>query len=192
MSTAGTRRTPGIAPITPPFDAELQGVLDDMMGSAEREPLALFRTIAHNRELARAFTAFGGYFLRRGLLSARERELVILRVCALTGAEYEWGVHARIFARRAGIDDADLAATIEGQAMTGWSEREQAAVEAVEGLVRSAEWESKTRERLLALLEPPELLEYLFLVSHYRGIATVIRSLGVELEPWARRFEEVA
>ena len=76
MSTADTRRTPAIAPITPPFDAELQGVLDDMMGSAEREPLALFRTIAHNRELARAFTAFGGYFLRRGLLSARERELV--------------------------------------------------------------------------------------------------------------------
>ena len=37
-------------------------------------------------------------------LSLREREIVIDRTCALTGCEYEWGVHVAIFAEAAASD----------------------------------------------------------------------------------------
>ncbi len=35
--------------------------------------------------------------LSKGLLSARDREIVIGRTTARAGAEYEWGVHRTVF-----------------------------------------------------------------------------------------------
>ena len=37
-----------------------------------------------------------GSLLDRGSISMRNRELMILRICARCGAEYEWGVHVAI------------------------------------------------------------------------------------------------
>ena len=65
-------------------------------------PLILFRVIAGN---ARAWEKFrAGSLLDRGPLSLREREIVIDRTCALTGCEYEWGVHVATFAGRRASD----------------------------------------------------------------------------------------
>ncbi|MGH2404354.1 MAG: hypothetical protein ACRDGN_07795 [bacterium] len=49
----------------------------------------------------------GSYLLSRRLsIGLAEREIVIQRVCARCGCDYEWGVHASIFATRAGLSEA--------------------------------------------------------------------------------------
>jgi hypothetical protein len=49
--------------------------------------------------MAMAMRQWGGYELSRQLsLSMRQREIVINRVTALCGCEYEWGVHIAFFA----------------------------------------------------------------------------------------------
>ena len=58
----------------------------------------------------------GFALLSRGPLSLREREIVIDRTCALTGCEYEWGVHVNAFAAAAGLTEAQIRATVLGQA----------------------------------------------------------------------------
>ncbi len=66
-----------------------------MRGAA---PLMLFRVVAGN---ARAWDKFRATsLLDGGPLSLREREIVIDRTCALTGCEYEWGVHVADFCQR--------------------------------------------------------------------------------------------
>src|SRR6201986_103041 len=97
-----------IAPLEPPYAPEIQGQFDRIMRGAP--PLMLFRVMASN---PRAWEKFrGGSLLDRGPLSLREREIVIDRTCALTGCEYEWGVHVATFAQAADLSEAEIHATV--------------------------------------------------------------------------------
>ena len=100
-----------IAPLQPPYDPEIQGQFDRIMRGAP--PLMLFRVVAGH---ARAWEKFrAGGLLDKGPLSLREREIVIDRTCALTGCEYEWGVHVATFAAAAHLTDEQVRATVLGE-----------------------------------------------------------------------------
>ena len=75
--------SPRIAALTPPFAPELDAMLKKWMppGSAV-PPLALFRTLAVHPELSSRMRPLGAALLGHGLLTPRERELVIQRTCA--------------------------------------------------------------------------------------------------------------
>src|SRR5271156_6118212 len=97
-----------IAPLDPPYAPEIQSEFDRIMRGAP--PLMLFRVIASN---ARAWEKFrAGSLLDRGPLSLREREIVIDRTCAVSGCEYEWGVHVATFGQAAKLTDAQVRATV--------------------------------------------------------------------------------
>ena len=102
---------PRITPIEPPFTPEAADELARWQ-PGDFAPLALFRTLVRDLPLAHAMYPLGHYFLSHSSLKVRDREIVIDRVCARCGCEYEWGVHARIFGRAAGLDDAQLADTL--------------------------------------------------------------------------------
>src|ERR1700692_4686910 len=101
-----------IAPLQPPYAPDIQQQFDRIMRGAP--PLMLFRVIAGN---ARAWEKFrAGSLLARGPLSLREREIVIDRTCALTGCEYEWGVHVATSAEAAHLTGEQIRATVLGHA----------------------------------------------------------------------------
>ena len=112
-----------IAPLEPPYAPEIQAQFGRIMRGAP--PLTLFRVMAGN---ARAWEKFrAGSLLDRGPLSLREREIVIDRTCALTGCEYEWGVHIAIFAAAAGFSEEQIRALrLDGADAPCWSATEQA------------------------------------------------------------------
>src|ERR1700722_16437448 len=120
-----------IAGLEPPYAPEIQEQFDRIMRGAP--PLTLFRVVASN---ARAWEKFrAGSLLDRGPLSLREREIVIDRTCALTGCEYEWGVHVATFADAAGLTGEQVRATVLGGADAPcWSPAEQALLAAVDAL----------------------------------------------------------
>src|SRR5215510_14917132 len=111
-----------IAPASPPYPAAIQTRLDRLM-PAGMEPLWLFRVLARDERLFERLIGAG--LLDRGHVTLREREIVILRVCANHGSEYEWGVHVALFAKRAGLTDEQVAATLDPScARDCWSARE--------------------------------------------------------------------
>ncbi|MEU3992362.1 hypothetical protein AB0F24_29075 [Streptomyces platensis] len=86
-----------MAPTEAPHPSEVAEVLHRMMPGDE-EPIALFRLYAHNLPLTEALRAWGSYQLSRRLsLGLRDREILIDRICARCGCEYEWGVHIARF-----------------------------------------------------------------------------------------------
>src|SRR5215203_2353303 len=120
-----------IAPLEPPYAPEIQGHFDRIMKGAP--PLILFRTIARSARAWEKFSAGG--LLDRGPLTLREREIVIDRTCALTGCEYEWGVHVATFAKPARLTDEEVRATVLGNANAPcWSAAEAAMIAAVDAL----------------------------------------------------------
>lgn len=188
MST--TQPAPRIAPIEPPYDAATAEFLRKWMppGSA-LEPLALFRTLAVHPELANRMRPLGAGLLGHGLIAPRDREIVIHRTCARAGAEYEWGVHAVAFGKPLGLDDAQLAATVTGDAGDpAWSARDALLVRLADELHDTATLSDALWAALAAHWTPPQLLELIVLAGWYRLLAGVINGAGVVREAWAARF----
>jgi 4-carboxymuconolactone decarboxylase len=70
---------------------------------------ALDRLLLHSPPVAEGWNALLGALRSGTTLPADIRELIVLRVAVLNGAAFEWTAHEPI-ARRAGLDDARLAA----------------------------------------------------------------------------------
>src|SRR5215470_15001983 len=98
-----------IQPPLPPYQQEIQAAFDRIMPPGV-SPLVLFTTLAHDGRLFERFR--NAALLDKGHLTLKQREIVIGRVTALTGSEYEWGVHAAFFAEKAGLEPAMLYALV--------------------------------------------------------------------------------
>ena len=127
---SGARIAPLERPFPPAFDAQMQVL---MRGA---EPLRLFTTLAKSERAWTKFSA-GSLLDRDSPLSLRQREIVIHRTTARCGCEYEWGVHAAIFAPAVALDAAQLHATVHGPADAAtWSPEERVLLATVDALLR--------------------------------------------------------
>jgi alkylhydroperoxidase family enzyme len=174
-----------IAPLEPPYDPEIQAQFDRVMRGAP--PLMLFRVIAGN---ARAWEKFrAASLLDRGPLSLREREIVIDRTCALTGCEYEWGVHVATFADAAHLTGEQVRATILGGADAScWSEGEQALIAAVDALHAHATLSEAEFKAMSTHYDDAKILEIILLCGFYRTVSYLANGLALPLEQKAARF----
>lgn len=178
---------PRIAPLEPPYDAEIQGQFDRIMRGAP--PLMLFRVMASN---ARAWEKFrAGSLLDRGPLSLREREIVIDRTCALTGCEYEWGVHVATFGQAAHLTEAQVRATVHENADAPcWSLSEQALISAVDALHARATLSDDEFSKLASHYDDAKIFEIILLCGFYRTVSYLANGLALPLEEKAARFPE--
>ncbi len=149
----------------------------------EGRPKALnaLGTLAQYPELARAFHTFNGHIIYNTSLSPRQRELLVLRVAALRGSEYEWTQHL-VQAADAGITDDEVDRVAEGPDAPGWSAFEAALVRAVDELVADALIADDTWACLAAELDVQQLMDVVFTVGSYDLLAMAFRSFGVELD----------
>ena len=186
-----TRPAPRIAPLAAPYEPEIEELPRAMMPrQTSIEPLKLFRTLARNRPLAQAMLSLGRFVLGRELsLDLHERELVIDRVCARCGCEYEWGAHAMAFGARAGLSPEQLTATVTGGPDAAvWSARDALLVRLVDELHDGASVSDRLWEELARHWTPPQLLELLLLAGWYHAIAFIANGVRIEREDWAPVF----
>lgn len=188
MDAIASQAGPRLAPATPPWSEAIGRALAPVTQPG-REALLLFRVMARDERLFSRF--FGGGLLDKGHLSLRQREIVIHRICALNRAEYEWGVHAAIFAERAGLGPAELAATIHGDATSAcWTADEALLIELCDVTSRTATIPPDLWQRLEAALGELAVLELLMLCGFYRTVSLLVNGLALPAERWARRFDE--
>ena len=128
-------------------------------------------------------------FWTSGPLSLREREIVIDRTCALTGCEYEWGVHVTTFAQAAHLTDEQVRATVLGDADAPcWSAGEQAMIAAVDALHARATLNDAEFAALSAHHDDAKIFEIILLCGFYRTVSYLANGLDLPLEEKAARF----
>lgn len=183
---------PRLAPLAPPYSPELQELLTKMTPPGAPEILSLFRVLAHNPVLAERSTAWGGYLLgRKASLPLRDREVVIDRVCARCGAEYEWGVHVAAFAKAAGFSDEQNAAIARPDASDeSLTERDRLLVRMADQLHETSNIGDELWAELAAIWTPPQLVELLMLAGWYRAISYLCNVTQLPLESWAARWPD--
>ena len=183
---------PRIAPLAPPYAPELQSLLERMTPPGAPDILALFRVLAHHPQLAERMTGWGGFLLgRRATLPLRDREIVIARVCALCGAQYEWGVHVAAFSEQAGLSPDQQAAIANPHgALEALPPRDRLLVRLCDALQETATVDDALWGQLAREWSTAQLIELLLLAGWYRAISYVCNAARVPLEPWAARWPE--
>jgi 4-carboxymuconolactone decarboxylase len=89
----------------------------------------IFGVLINHPKLLRAWGRFGAYILsNEQTLSAREREIAILRIGWLNQAQYEWEQHVRI-GKASGLSDDDIDRITKGP-RAGWNRQEAALLQA--------------------------------------------------------------
>lgn len=161
-----------------PVSARLVVTLGRLAGTRAS---AVFSTIARNRRLSRWWLPFAGTVLLRGRLPRADTELVVLRTAWNCAGWYEWVQHAPL-ARRAGLDEAAVAAVALGAEAGNWSGRQALLLRATDELCKKEVISDTTWRDLVQLLDPEECIELCFLVGHYAMVGATLNSLGVRPE----------
>jgi alkylhydroperoxidase family enzyme len=173
-----------IAPLNPPYAPDIQAAFDAIM-PAGVEPLLLFRTLAVNPRVYERFHAGG--LLDRGVLTLRQREIVIDRTCALNGCEYEWSVHIAFFAGKVKFTTEQIAATVHG-GNAEWAADERVLLDVCEELDSTRSISDDLWARLTHHFSSAQILEIIALVGFYRTVSLYANALRLPLEPKTMRF----
>jgi alkylhydroperoxidase family enzyme len=138
-------------------------------------------TLARYPALTRAFHTFNGHVLFASSLSARQRELLVLRVATLRSSPYEWAQHV-VLAADAGMSSAEIEMVEQGPGADGWSTLDRAMLSAVDELVTDARVADGTWRTLAAELDEHQLMDLVFTVGAYEVLAMAFRSFGIEVD----------
>jgi alkylhydroperoxidase family enzyme len=135
---------------------------------------------AHHPELAKAFFTFNGHILWQTSLTARQREIVVLRVAVVRRSVYLWTQH--IFeGRDAGLTAEEIDAMAEGAGAYG--PLETAIVKAVDELVADSAIAEDTWSTLADELDEQQLLDLIFTAGCYDVATWMYNSVGLVPDP---------
>lgn len=162
--------------------AGVRGIPDTM---AE---LSVFRIALHQPGVAAGLNTMLHELLWNGVLDARLRELIIMRIGWSTGSVYEWTQHWRV-ARLLEVPERDLLAVRDWRTADHFGDQERAVLAATDdtlqyGTITDESW-AACRE---ALGDDAVLVELVAAIGNWRMFSALLRSLDVPLEdgvePW--------
>ena len=171
---------PRIAPLVD-LTEELQVIMGGGINSPAGTPLNIFGTIAHHPKLLKRFMNFAGLFLNKGLLPAREREIVILRVGWNCQSVYEFGQHT-VIGQRVGLTMSEIVELTKQSTEHQWSARDQALIAMSDELCADNCVSTTTWEELRAFWTEAELVELVMVAGTYRLVSGFLNTMGVELD----------
>ena len=172
--------SPRISPIKK-LTPELQEIMGGGINSPAGTPLNIFGTIAHHPRLLKRFMNFAGLFLNKGLLPAREREIVILRVGWNCQSVYEFGQQT-IIGQRVGLSLSEIDALTKKFEANTWSNRDAALIAMADDLCSDNCVSEATWNLLTADWKEDELIELVMVAGTYRLVSGFLNTMGVELD----------
>jgi alkylhydroperoxidase family enzyme len=161
-----------------------------------RPVAAIYRTYARHLAMDKPRTSVSEHIRQDSTLSARIRELLIIRIGVLCRSEYEWAAHAPA-GRRAGISDADMQRIVgpsgsleagQGTSASGGDPNHTVLLRAVDELHRDHVVSDRTWRELASVFDTKQMLDILTTIGGYRMVSMALNTFGVQLEPNAERF----
>lgn len=181
---------PRVLPVEPPYDQDTAAALEPL-----GPPIALFRLFARRPDRARGVYGWGRYYLsRQSALTIRQRELVIDRTTALCGAEYEWGIHIAVFARKAELTAAQVrSVTAGGPDDPCWTDpADRAVLHAVDALHARSDLTDDEWDRLVSATGQDGAIDLMLLCGWYHAISYVARAARLAPEPGSPTIADIA
>lgn len=175
-----------LRPLEAPFETDVAQTLEQYPQDGGTI-LSLFRTFANSLR-----------FLKKGVpnlldkgspLPLTVREIVILRVTANNGCEYEWGVHVAVFSKAARLSEEQVAATRTGGAeLPCWDASQRSLITAIDELCTTGTLSDETLALFQTDWSLEEQLEIMALCGTYHTISFVANVSRLPGESFGARF----
>ena len=175
--------TARVAPATEPYPDKVQAAFDRMPRSW-MPPFRLFTTLARHPEMFERFIRGAPSYLPGTKLSLRQREVLLHRVTARCGCRYEWGMRVHYFADEAGLTEAQVKATVHGDAGSAcWDANDALLIRLADELHDSCDIGDDLWPALRAAFGDEAILELLMLAGYYRTVGYLANGLRLPPEP---------
>lgn len=135
--------------------------------------------LLHSEPLAEGWNALLGAVRTGFELPADLRELVVLRVAAINGADYEWVAHAPL-ARAAGLGEAHLAALLDGGDTSVLTDLQRACLDYTDAMTRDIAVPQSTFERVREHLGTRQTVELTATVGAYNLVSRFLVAMQIE------------
>ena len=139
-----------------------------------------YRALLHSPDLASAWFDFNSAVRFQTALDDRVRELVIMRVAALTGCDYVWKVHEAQYATPAGVTPREVEALRGGDNSAVFGARESALLAYVDAMTRDVAVTDANFDGLRGHYGERAIVEITVLTAAYNMQTRVLRALGIE------------
>ena len=178
--------TARISPLVPPFPQKVQQNFDVIMPKG-MPPLGIFKTLGHNPRVLDRMAK--GSLLDKGSISIAQRELVILRTCALCKAEYEWGVHVTAFEKMANFTAEQISDTVKPVITDSlWCVEQRLLLEMSDQLHETQTLDQALWGALYEHFDKAQLIELTLLAGLYHAVSFTVNAFQIDLEPFAAKF----
>jgi alkylhydroperoxidase family enzyme len=176
-----------IAPLTPPYPAEVQAQFDQLPPSWQ-PPFQHFTVLARDPRLLRAYRQGSVAYLDPSHLSIRQREIFLLRVTGRCRNAFEWCLRVHYFADAAGVTEGQLRASVFGTADDDcWETGDRVLVRLADELHDAASISDPLWAEARETFSEEAMLQLILLAGHYRTNAYVSAGLQVPVDPRVTR-----
>ena len=166
----------------------LEDLPEKVRTAAEKlPPLNIMKMFLNAPTNAIPLLVFGQSILTKQELDAHLRELAILRVAHLTGANYEWTQHVPL-AKETGVTDAQVEAIPQGADSDAFNKVEKRVIRFTDEVTQDVKASAETFTALEKDLGPRQMVELALAIGFYGMVARVMESFEVELEPTAGTY----
>lgn len=159
---------PDVAPVAARIKAERGKILN------------LYRMLLHSPPVADGWRTFLTSIRQQCSLSGRIRELVIMRVAVINGAEYEYHAH-RPFAIKEGLTEAQLEALRSGR-LDAFDARERAVLDYTDSMTRQVHVPDPVFAGVRGHFNDREMVELTATVAAYNLVSRFLEALQVDRE----------
>jgi 4-carboxymuconolactone decarboxylase len=174
-----TLQSPRIAPLSKGERTEDDERAIAKSAGADGSEYNIFTTAARHRALFPALLQLTTRILFRGDLSAREREILVLRTAARCSCAYEQKQHEAL-GEKVGVEPAVIAALRDTSGVASdFSDSDRQLVDAADELIATKMLSDETWAGLAARYSETQLIELIVIVGHYQTLAMFLNAVDV-------------
>ena len=141
----------------------------------------IFTTLGRHPKLLKRWMVFANHCLLKSSLSARDRELVILRAGWVSQSPYEWAQHNRI-ALEVGLSQEEIDRVKIGSVAAEWGQREKTLLASVDELLETKSLNDKSWDAVTEHFSDAQVLDIIFTAGNYMTLAMALNACGVEVD----------
>lgn len=163
------------------WDERARTALASLIPAERANPVGagnVLSTMVRHPDLTAAYLPFNAYLLTRSTLSARIREVALLRVVHRSDCGYLWSHHLPI-AARAGLTESDIDGIRAGRCAEA---TDQAVIRAVDDLTSASTVSRETWDELRRLFTDQQCMDLTFTIGGYLLLALAVNTFGVQEE----------